>query len=284
MKIHALLGLGLLLCSPAVFADTITLNPSDDATISSYSGVRDAGGDAVTMIAGTLGFSGGGVPARALLRFNLSDIPQGSVVTSAALTVTVTRSGTATPQLYSLHRLLTDWTESAATWDDSGVSAWSGGNFAPPPDATATLGSSGGSTFGSSTGLINTVQRWLTNSASNFGWMLRNQNEATPQNARRLAARESGTDMPALVIDFTPPPPPPPASVTLVNVRVEAGKIRFNFAALAGTSYTVEGRDALEGASHWMPIITHPDPMESSLIPFCETITGTRRFYRVVSP
>ena len=284
MKSHALLSISLLVFSPAVFADTITLNPSDDATISSYSGVRDAGGDAVTMIAGTLGFSGSGAPARALLRFNLSDLPEGSVVTSAALTVTVTRSGTATPELYRLHRLLTDWTESAATWDDSGVSAWSGGDFALPPDATATLGSSGSSTFGSSTGLVNTVQRWLTNSASNFGWILRNQNETTPQNARRLASRESGTDRPSLVLGFTLPPPPPRVSVTLANVRVEAGKILFDFAALAGTSYTVEGRNALEGASNWMPIITHPDPMKSSVIPFCETITGTRRFYRVISP
>lgn len=284
MKPHALLGFGLLLFSPAVFADTITLNPSDDATISSYSGMREAGGDAVTMIAGTLGFSGGGVPARALLRFNLSELPAGSVVTSAALTVTVTRSGTATPQLYTLHRLLTDWTENAATWDDSGVNAWSGGNFVSPPDATATLGSSGSSAFGSSTGLVNTVQRWLTNSASNFGWILRNQNEVTPQNARRLASREAGSDMPSLVLDYTLPPPPPPSSVTLANVRVEEGKIFFDFAALAGTSYTVEGRDALEGASNWMPIITHPDPMENSIIPFCETMTGTRRFYRVVSP
>lgn len=284
MKSHALIGFGLLLCSPIVFAGTITLNPSDDATISSYSAMRDAGGAAGTMIAGTLGFSGSGAPARALLRFNLSDLPEGVVVTSAALTVTVTRSGTATPQLYTLHRLLTDWTESAATWNDSGVSAWSGGNFVSPPDATTTLGSSGNFTFGSSTGLVNTVQRWLTNSASNLGWILRNQNEVAPQNARRLASRESGTDGPALIIDFTLPPPPPPVSVALANVRVEAGKILFNFAALAGTSYTVESRDALEGGSNWMPIITHPDSIESSIIPFCEMMTGNRRFYRVISP
>lgn len=284
MKLRVLLCFGLLLFNPAGFADTITLTPADDATISSYSGVRDAGGDALTMIAGTLGFSGGGAPARALLRFNLGEMPAGAVVNSAALTLTVTKSGTATPELYTLHRLLTDWTEGAATWDDSGVSAWSGGDFVPLPDASATLGSFGVTTFGSSTGLVNTVQRWLTNSASNFGWMLRNQNEATPQNARRIASREAGSDLPSLVLDYTLPPPPPPSSVTLTNVRVEAGKILFDFAALAGTSYTVEGRDALELSSSWLPIITHPDPMASVTIPFCETMTSTQRFYRVVSP
>src|SRR5215203_420714 len=78
----------LLASLPGARADQIAIPPAADTTISDGT-ILNADGNAATYITGRVA---NGAVARALLRFNLGDIPAGSVVNSVSLTVNVERN------------------------------------------------------------------------------------------------------------------------------------------------------------------------------------------------
>jgi hypothetical protein len=61
----------------------------------------------------------------------------------------------------------------------------------------------GAYTFASASNLIADVQAWLTNPASNFGWVLMSQSENITETARRFGSREDADNAPTLVVEYS---------------------------------------------------------------------------------
>lgn len=171
-----------------------------------------------------------GAPARmrALLKFDVSQIPVGSTVTSAQMSVTVVRvPGSIDPpaSTFQLQRVLKPWGEGTkagttasdgeATWvaPEHPSPAWTAPGAAGDTDASPVISSSvvidglGTYSFASTADLIADVRTWLTNSASNFGWVMRSNAESQQQSARRFSSRESLTGKPTLTVGYELAPP-----------------------------------------------------------------------------
>ena len=76
-----------------------------------------------------------------------------------------------------------------ATWIHTfyNTSFWTtpGGDFSSTPSATTTVGGANSTPTWSGSGLVADVQAWVSNPASNFGWVIRT-NETSNGNARRF--------------------------------------------------------------------------------------------------
>jgi hypothetical protein len=269
-----------LALAPALFAASATFFPVADTTISENNGASTVG-TSDTLIVGHLDPGHANVPSRGLLRFDLSNLPSGVVVTSATVLLTVTAEAALTPHTHTLHRMTLGWIEGAATWISTGDDFWenAGGDYDPAADASVLIGGAASYPFNSTAGLVNTVQTWVTNAGLNFGWVLRSSAEDGGRNARRFSTREAVANRPLLLVGYFVPPPP----VTLTNGRVVGGNFRFEFTAQPGGSYTVQSRPFVDTGA-WTTVSTHPAPLSPTVIPVAHALTPTNRFYRVVSP
>ena len=227
-------------------ATTVSLTTSKDTSLYSQSG-RRSNGAGENLFSGAVGTRGGGALRRALLAFDVAgNVPAGSIITGAKLTLNVSRSNSG-GQTHSLHKLLADWGEGAsdapspegegtgamagdATWSfrvlDGETWDASGGDFEADASAGATVAGEGKYEW-TSDQMVADVQTWLDDASTSFGWMLIG-NERSQQTAKRFDSKENGTESrrPDLEITFTaaaaqaqatatPPPAtatPPPAS------------------------------------------------------------------------
>lgn len=186
------------------------------------------------------GFTNNGVERRAVLRFDLSSIPAGSTVTSAALTLRLNKvAGASSPDdLFGLRRLTADWGEGTsdggsaeggggpatpndATWCERfyQVAEWAslGGDFASPASATIAVGTATPAlhVWGSTAAMVADVQGWVDAPASNFGWILIQDLVSAPPlgdpegafgTARRFDSREGTVAVqPRLEVTFVRP-------------------------------------------------------------------------------
>lgn len=210
----------------SALADVVVLQPARDTTVFADNVVHASGsGDLF------IGSTAGGQPRRALLRFDLSAIGAGFVVTEASLSMSVTRSSGGAPNsVTALHRIEADWGEAASNVGGSGggdsarpgdatwtlrffgdpASAWArpGGDYADVPSASATLGGTDRYTW-TGPGLVADLNAWLANPASNFGWIAIGD-ETESATARRVPSREavSAFQRPELVLALAPIPEP----------------------------------------------------------------------------
>jgi hypothetical protein len=230
-------------------ADTVTLTPSADTSI--YSGAPDNNLGAND--AGDNGLASGGVARggnrfRMLMRFDFTgQIPANATINSVKLTLRVRKApagGVASS--FELHRMLKNWTEGRgsgsvgsaavageATWRNQAhpSTAWSAAGAAAPGDfvaevsAAQTMNAVGNYTYDSTPTLVADVQKWVSDPASNFGWILISAREGTARTARRIDSRESGANAPSLVVDFTPGVVVTPPQITqgLQNQTVAVG-------------------------------------------------------------
>ena len=212
----------LLLCATGAAADSVTLTAVKDNTLYQDQAGALSNGAGPDFFVGT---NGRFEIRRGVVLFDLSSIPAGSVITSATLTLTVTRTSTGA-QPVSVHRALSSWGEGTsvavanggrggpstpddATWIhrfyDTQLWNTPGGDFAATASATASVGGTVAHNW-SSPGLAADVQAWVNAPASNFGWVIRG-NEQTLSTAKRMASRENTTTTrrPKLVVNFTPP-------------------------------------------------------------------------------
>jgi predicted outer membrane repeat protein len=160
-----------------------------------------------------------------LLRFdNLfgngqGQIPLGSTINSATLTVYVTDASVMVSQI-ALHRMLVSWTETD-TWNSltNGIQA-DGTEAIATADATLADGHVSGPQTFSGAGLTATLQAWA-NGAPNNGWAIFNDKN------NNWVFASSETDVPAqrplLTVDFTPPSVP--GDEFRVNTTVAADQI-----------------------------------------------------------
>lgn len=217
---------------------TITLQPGVDG----YDGVDDtslyqdhpdnAGGAVDGLFVGTTfgrtGQVGGdeSLPAgrRALLRFDLSDLPEGFVVTAATVELDVIISAPGGPPTMetTLHRVTANWGEGTAsglrnggfgspasagdaTWNNAfhDQVAWTnpGGDFDPTISATSTVMTSGSTAQWSSAELAADVQFWIDNPMANFGWIFIGQGEGVDEGrVRKFGSSEESGREPRLII------------------------------------------------------------------------------------
>ncbi|MDA1173760.1 MAG: DNRLRE domain-containing protein [Chloroflexi bacterium] len=193
---------------------TLTLSAVADATIWQGAGTTASGGGNHLYV----GTNGRGQPRRVLIRFDLTGVPTGSVVTSANVNVTANKSGSA-PPTFALHPLTADWGEGSsnsggngtggkgasatindATWTQrfTGGASWAneGGDFAATASATTT-----GLGWDSTTSLNSDVQAWVNNPSANHGWIII-ETPGVNRAVRRLDSRESSQG-PSLTVTFT---------------------------------------------------------------------------------
>lgn len=164
---------------------------------------------------------------RAVMAFDLSQIPAGATITGVTLTLHISQTVSGTETM-TLHAVAADWGEGAsnagvfrdgdgtpaktndATWLHRFFSAtrWSnaGGDFDSSVDASAAAGAAGEDiVFNATTAMIARVQGWLDHPSTNFGWMVIGNENAT-RTTKEIESRESpsASTRPTLAIDYLP--------------------------------------------------------------------------------
>lgn len=200
--------------------------PAADATLFGIEPDRANGSGSHLFV----GATAGGDPRRALMRFDLSDVPPGSIIRSASLRVLVDRTaiGASADNIASLHRLLAGWSEGVSgtggggngggevavagdvTWTQRHYAAtppqlWTtpGGDFAAE-SASILMASTGSFVWAGTPEMLADIQGWVNDPASNHGWLIRGS-EATTRTAKRLVSREGGVNVPLLTLEYDPP-------------------------------------------------------------------------------
>lgn len=202
-------GAFLAVAACARAQSTVTLPCDRDATLyeSATGSIADGSGPGLFV-----GVTGQPMARRALVRFDLAQLPAGARVLGATVTTTSTNSASPTPLDSGWHRVLSDWAEGPTvaggngggggpaqsgdvTWlhrDYTSV-LWNspGGDYVATPSFSMPLQAVGSSTSTLDAGLVADVQSWVDNPAGNFGWLVR-ADETQVSTATRLSSRESG--------------------------------------------------------------------------------------------
>jgi len=224
-------------------AATVVVPAKHDASIF-RDNPNNASGGGVGLHAGT---NGSGALFRALVSFDLSDVPAGSTIQSAVLTMYLgdfAGGGGGTGMLTAtigLHRVAASWGEAGTqapepmsqdsfmgitqgepaeegdvTWNArfhfaAGSTRWTapGGDFSALASASHAVGRELGAAYQwpSTPAVVNDVQSWLDNPATNNGWLLVNQDETSVRTFRAFYSRNATTTAfhPTLTITFEPP-------------------------------------------------------------------------------
>jgi hypothetical protein len=289
-----------LLCSAAGLpAETVTLTPSADTSMFEFAPLNNLGG-MMTLAAGRTASRG---PARALIKFDITNaVPAGAQIVAARVRVVVVKANFfPQPSTFVLHRVLVDWGEGDnGTGDASGsgslaaegeatwragfhpATMWSTPGLGAGSDYVEAASSSVGIDlpdaydFDSTTSLVADVQGWLDNPASNFGWLLRSEAEASVSStARRFASRESAADVPSLEIEYTLEAP-----LRIAGAQQESGEFRLSFLAEAGFTYTVEYRDSV-ASGNWSALTNVTAKMVNIDAVAIDSLAASQRFYRL---
>jgi hypothetical protein len=225
--------LGIAFATHAL-AESITLNPSADATLFEVAPTNAAGGAGYFIS----GMTQNQTRNRALLQFDIAGaIPSGSQITSVGLELEVIRQPGCgfEPSFFGLHRVLVPWGEGTAVPIDNpggkggpagpGDATWldrftpsipwrvpggaAGTDYTPEFSSATAIYGLGVYDFEGTPEMIKDVQYWLEHPTSNYGWMLITEAEDTPFTARMFASRENmDGGAPVLFIDYEPVPEP----------------------------------------------------------------------------
>ena len=293
--LSAVLALGFSHAPAAV----ITLAPVADTDLFEISPTNNLGGQTFMPV----GFTGASTRGRGLLRFDLSQIPATATVTSVTLRVEVT-FGNGLAITCDLHQMLVPWIEGNKSGGPDmtgnlgapatvGEPTWNhrvhpNVNWGAPGALAGTdyLGNSSGSitvqnstayTF-SSANLLSNVQAWVSNPATNYGWLLKDRNESASATARHFASREDAPNAPVLTVGYTAPP-----TVTLTNTAVANNQFRFSFLAVSNLSHTVESTASLDPAG-WVTVTNFMATNVTLTRAVTNPLTANNRFFRVKIP
>ncbi len=161
---------------------------------------------------------------RALVAFDLSDIPTGSTIVSVQFQITISKTQfqRRNSDMFT-HRLIADWGEGAqdaageegrgieaaaddATWTSNFYqsSTWEnpGADFVETESGMARTSGTGSTMTFEGEGMVADVQAWVNGEAENFGWIIVGDGQA-----RRFFSSESNAEAgqkPRLVIRFVP--------------------------------------------------------------------------------
>ena len=215
----------LLSPSSVARADTVSLAPLRDNTLYEHDTGAISNGAGQHLFAGT---TAEGDIRRALLYFDLhSAVPSGSIIDSVTLRLNASRTISG-PTGVQVHRVTADWGAAGSNAPDaegSGTSAmigdatwvhrffntsnWTtpGGDFSAIVSASTPVGAPGFYSW-SSEGMRLDVQHWLDSPASNFGWLLKTDELASPSAKRFDSVNHPNAAVrPELIVSFTVPEP-----------------------------------------------------------------------------
>ncbi len=218
------------------------------------------------------GRDGVGGVRRGLFLFDVSSIPAGSTITSAAFRVGVVQTPTfgSVGSTFGLFRLTAVWGEGIgngpggpggqngapastgeATWNSRqfGINNWTGpgaaGDYGTP--ALASTFVNGVAVYEWSGAVVaGAVQAWLDSPGQNLGFILVSQSEATAHTARRFGSREGGSPA-ILIVGYQPPPPPTLTSISIGTNRL----LELRWASSPAWEYDVEFTASLAGSPQW---------------------------------
>lgn len=242
-------GAAMSMGSISAVALTLTIEPEADTSLFevAVAAPETANSRGVHLFAGRITT---GERRRALLRFNLSAIPPASTITSAQLSLSLTRDppGPLPAVNFSLYPLASAWGEGSSDAGDPGgngtaatpgdptwtqrafpATPWSnaGGDVAMSADATTAANTLGRYQWGSTAAMVNTSQLWVDFPSTNFGWALLADESAGTLTARRFASREAvnANTRPQLLIEYTPANVGPPGQVSSIPTLSSIGNI-----------------------------------------------------------
>jgi uncharacterized repeat protein (TIGR01451 family) len=221
---------------------------------------------------------------RGAIRFDLSAIPAGSTIGSVTLTLNMSRSRMGTADNIVLHRALLSWGEGTSDASRGGIGAgegdgvaattgdvtwfftsfnsqrWTtpGGDFVAAASATTRVATVGQYQW-AGPGLVADVQQWLSNPATNFGWILTG-NESAPATSKQFDTRENSNaaNQPSLTIVYTPPA----VNADLTIAKTHTGVFRQGDAA---DTYTITVSNV--GAGPTAGPVTVTDTLPAGLSP-----------------
>ncbi len=224
MKLFYLLIIGIFIYLPGFAQTTITITADRDNTLYQENGSNSNGlGD--HFFAGS---TNRGDRRRALLHFDLAQVPAGVTITAVTLTLTCNRKASGSTGI-NIYKLTSNWGEGTsnstgqegggapatvndATWTNrfapSTLWTTAGGDFVN----TLSFTSPGNIELGTVTipggplnNLVQDVQSFVTNGATNFGWILTGSNETMSGSAIRFASTNSTTpaNRPTLSVTYT---------------------------------------------------------------------------------
>ncbi len=225
MKKLLLLSLACVITLNLMNAQTTTfLDPDKDNSI--YAEITNRSNGLGSLYTGT---NNNSFAARALLFFDIAgSLPANATITQAILRLDLHKRGPAGgSQNFSLHVVNKDWGEGTslagtvaggggagapaippdATWTDAmfGTSFWSnpGGDYMATPSATTAVSGIGPYAW-FNTNMDNDVQAWYNSPATNFGWILKIDNEGPSGTAAAWGSKDQGVS-PVLEITYTTP-------------------------------------------------------------------------------
>ena len=157
------------------------------------------------------GVTSNGAERRAIMAFDVAAvIPAGATIDSVHLTLHMSKTIANTTPVF-LHRVLADWGDGTSqASDEEGKGAQSqtddvtwvhtfwfsemwqenGGDFQSPADDTLDVDGLGFYTWGSTPDMVEIVQQWLDDPATNYGWLLRGDESGTAT-TKRFDTREN---------------------------------------------------------------------------------------------
>jgi hypothetical protein len=210
-----------------ILEQALTATVTFQQGVSSYSGTTDAtlaqaspsanAGNATTCEVD--GDDGSGVDKSCLIRWALSGIPSGAIVTAASIKLRAIDSSANSYDVYAVERA---WTESQTTWNQAASSVpWGNPGALAPSDRGARIGSvtgSGTRTITLDAAGIALVQRWV-NGGLNAGILIAN---ASNTDGLDFAASQHGTASyrPKLSITYTTDPGGGTGGATVPNLLV----------------------------------------------------------------
>jgi hypothetical protein len=238
---------------------------------------------------------------RGLVKFDISEIPSGSVITSATISVSVVGIPTDGPasSVFEFHRMLRSWGEGSelpligagqgfpattneATWNDRFAFAdapWlnPGGeedvDWSTSITTAKTISDENYYTFAEGQTAAD-IQYWLDSPEQNFGWMLKSSDEAVFSSARRFGSREDPSNTPLLDVSFIP-------ATHIDAPTISSNQVTFSFVAFAQQNYVVEYRTAIDGTWNTVTNI-EPQPAKTN-ITVVDNVADAQRFYRVTA-
>ena len=213
----------LLLAGASVHADKLSIVADQDNTMFQSPTGTLASGRGATLYAGRINFEpNGNWQRRALVRFDVSGIPEGSKVVSASVRIQVTRTPPQPPLgvPFELFRCDAAWGEGDsssgggmgaparsgdATWLHTSYPTdfWAtpGGDFEAAASGSVLIDTNGSYTF-TGDGLAADVQGWVDGEA-NHGWVMV-ADVSDPRTVRQIASRENpnASSHPTLIVVF----------------------------------------------------------------------------------
>lgn len=304
MRVSCLCALAAGSWSLALLADSVSLTTARDNTLYEDATGALSGGADDHFFTGINGESGGYRKLRGMLFFDIAgDVPAGATITGVSLTLTQDKTDSG-GTVVNLHRALRPWgegtsvpvggggggaqggpsTPGSATWQHTfyATNFWSnpGGDYAASPSAGQTVLGNGAYIW-TATSMIQDVQAWLDNPATNFGWIAIGDETQT---AKRYSSREHATSAsrPELTIDFTVTSTtwPDIVSVTLMPQGIETG-----WTSVSGTIYQLQSATNLTVSPPVWLDVGGATTSHGAIVSAIDTnFIATPRFYRVLGP